>query len=268
MPQRSVTHEGRETVYRIQGEPADGGAVVCVHGAGASQATWARQFRLADDRPIAALDLSGHGASDEVDAAAGWETLAAYATDTRTVLEEVDASFLVGHSMGAAVVLHLLERQAYDLQGVVLCGMGTRFPVHDDILSMAANDFEGLVDFLHAKGRLFHDPTPELVRASREAMQACGQAVTLRDFETCDTIDFRDTLSTVDIPTLVMTGEHDKLTPPAANERLASNLQAGMFTTIDEAAHMPMLEQPHATNTHLSRFFTSPDAAFERNEHA
>lgn len=258
MAERTLTHEDRRIAYRLDERGGDGDAILYVHGAGGSHRVWTRQFRLARERPIGALDLSGHGDSEDVEADPGWETLSAYASDVLAVAEAIDARFLVGHSLGAAVTLHLLDRRDLAPDGLVLIGMGRRLPVHADILAMARDDFDGMIAFLHAPGRLFHDPDPELIEASREAMRQCGRAVTHRDFASSDRLDFGDVIARIDVPTRVICGEHDRLTPPSANAELAEGLPRGSFAVVPEAAHMPMLERPGATNQRLRTFFEDP----------
>ena len=65
---------------------------------------------LAVDRfPVAALDLSGHGESDDVDAEPGYTALSAYVDDVLAVAEAVDADVLVGNSLGGAVLLGVMH---------------------------------------------------------------------------------------------------------------------------------------------------------------
>ncbi len=67
METASVDHHGRETAYRYRDAGGEGPTLLCVHGSGGAHGVWRGQFRLADDYPVAALDLSGHGDSDDVD---------------------------------------------------------------------------------------------------------------------------------------------------------------------------------------------------------
>lgn len=258
MELRRVDHEGRRTAYRLVGDDADGGAVLAIHGAGGSHRVWSAQMRLASERPVAAIDLSGHGESADIDADPGWETLSAYASDALAVAEAIDARYLLGHSLGAAVLLHLLVRRRVEIAGAVLIGMGPRLPVHEDILRMARTDVEELIAFLHAPGRLFLEPDEDVLGASRAAMRQCDASVICRDFETSHTVDFRADLDAVDTPVLVLCGEADRLTPPHANAALAEGLPRATHATIPGAAHMPMLEQARAVNDRLAAFFADP----------
>lgn len=253
---QTVSHHGRETAYRVSDRGGDGRPLLLVHGSGGAHDVWRSQFRLAEQRPVVALDLSGHGASANVDAAPGYETLAAYTDDVVAVAEATDAGVLAGHSLGGAIVLHIaLERRSeYRPDALVLAGTGARLAVLESLREWLAEDFDRAVEFLHAPGRLFADPDPDLVDASESAMRATGRAVTERDFLTCHEFDVRDRLASIPEPTLAVCGEADQLTPPRYHEFLASELPDAALAVIEDAAHMAMLEQPQGFNAALERF--------------
>lgn len=250
----TVTHRGRTTAYR-RSDRADGEPILCVHGSGGTSAVWTAQLsRLSRERPVIALDLSGHGESDDIDADSGWSTLSAYADDVLAVAEETGASTFVGNSLGGAVLLHVaLERDA-DIDALVLAGSGARLAVLDDLLAWLDDDFERAVEFLHGPDRLFHDPDERYVTQSKDAMFEVGQAVTRRDFRSCHTFDVRDRLAEIEAPTLAIGGEHDQLTPPHYHEYLADELPNGEYATVPDAAHLAMLEAPEAFNDEVAAF--------------
>jgi 3-oxoadipate enol-lactonase len=250
----TVTHNGRETAYRVSDRGGDRTPVLFVHGSGGSHGVWKGQFRLSDDRPVAALDLSGHGASEDVDADPGWPALSAYADDVLAVADAVDAGVLAGNSLGGAVVLHAAVERDVDPDAMVLVGTGARLAVLEDLLSWLDDDFERAMAFLHAPDRLFHDPDEELVALSRTAMAEAGQAVTARDFRTCHRFDVREDLGEVDAPALALTGDHDELTPPWYHEFLADELPDSEWTTLPDVAHLSMLEDPAAFNDAVASF--------------
>ena len=249
-----ITHHGRTTVARTRGRDTDGPGLLCVHGSGGSHAAWRAQFRLADTTPVTALDLSGHGESDDVDADPGYETLSAYVDDVVAVARAVDARVLVGNSLGGAVALTTALERDLDLDGLVLTGTGARLAVLDDLLTWLDDDFDRAVQFLHEPDRLFHEPSDALVEASTEVMYDAGQAVTSRDFRTCHGFDVRDRLEEVTTPSVAVVGVHDQLTPPWYHEYLADNLPACSYEEVPDAAHLAMLEQPAAFNAAVRAF--------------
>lgn len=256
---RTVTHHDRETTYEYHDRGGEGTPIVCIHGSGGSRGVWKSQARLADERPVVALDLSGHGGSDDVDADAGFGALSAYADDVIAVAEETNATVLVGHSLGGAVALHIALYREFTPDGLVFVGTGARLAVLDDLLAWLDSEFERAVEFLHEPGRFFHDVDDRLVGLSRESMYDCGRAVTERDFRSCHTFDVRDELDEIDAPSLVIVGEHDRLTPIRYHEYLAERIPDCELRVIDDAAHLAMLERPEAFNTALSSFLDRLD---------
>jgi 3-oxoadipate enol-lactonase len=253
----TVTHDGRETAYRVRGD-GPGAPALFVHGSGGTHAVWKSQLaRLADDRPVAALDLSGHGESEDVVTDPGSETLDAYARDVQAVARETGAGVLVGNSLGGAVVLTAVLDHGASPDAVVLAGSGAKLAVLDDLLGWLAGEdggFDRAVEFLHGDDLLFHDPDDRDLAFSKTAMRECGRAVVERDFLSCHNFDVRDRLGEVDCPMFALTGEHDRLTPPAFHEYVAEHVQVGGWTTVADAAHLSMLEAPVRFNDAVSEF--------------
>jgi pimeloyl-ACP methyl ester carboxylesterase len=254
----TVTHDGRTAAYERVNRGGDGAPLLCVHGSGATHGLWRAQLgRLSGDRPVVALDLSGHGDSDDVDADPGPDTLAAYADDVLAVARAEDATVLCGNSLGGAVVQTVLLDRDFDADAAVLAGSGAKLAVHENLRAWLADDFDRAVEFLHGDDLLFHDPPDEYVRQSKQAMRAVGRATTERDFLSCHTFDVRDRLGETAVPLLALTGEHDRLTPPDYHEYLAEHVRNGEWTTIPDAAHLSMMEQPDAFNRAVSEFLES-----------
>lgn len=253
---RTVSHHGRTTAYRTFDRGGDGHTMLAVHGSGGSHRVWTPQSRVSADHPLVALDLSGHGESDDVSAQPGYETLSAYVDDVVAVAEAVDADVLLGNSLGGAVVLTALVERDLDASGVVLAGVGCRLPVLADLLEWVSSDFPRAVEFLHRPDRLFHDADEDALEVSRAALREAGQATLDRDLRTAHAVDLRGRLSDVETPALAVVGEYDRLTPPHFHEELREELPNCEMVVIDDAAHLTMLEAPAAFNDALEEFLS------------
>ncbi|ELZ24957.1 carboxylesterase [Halosimplex carlsbadense 2-9-1] len=256
----SVRHDGRETAYRLAGvgRGASDATALYVHGSGATHRLWAAQYGPdGPAQPAAALDLSGHGQSDDVETDPGPETLDAYARDVIAVAEETGANALVGNSLGGAVVLHVALDTAFAPDALVLAGTGGKLTVNESLREWLADDFDRAVDVLHGPDRLFHDADERVLDRSRSQMLTTGQAVTHRDFMTCHAFDVRDRLDEIDAPALAVVGEHDSLTPPSYHEFLADRLPDCEYVEIPDAAHLAMAERPDAFGRAVGRFLDS-----------
>lgn len=257
----TVTHRGRATAYRRHDHGGAGPPMLCIHGSGGHAGVWRGQARLADRRPVVTLDLSGHGESEDADAAPGYETLSVYAADAAAVARETGARVLVGHSLGGAVALWLALERDLPIDGLVLAGTGARLAVPDDLLTWLASDFGRAVEYLHAPDRLFHDPDERTLAASRAAMREAGRTVVARDFHTCHAFDVHDRLDEVTSPALAVVGEYDRLTPPWYHEFLAAELPDCGLAVLEDAAHLSALEVPGAFNAAVERFLDGLDGS-------
>jgi pimeloyl-ACP methyl ester carboxylesterase len=117
--EREITVAGTPIVYRAWGEPG-GRGIVLVHGASAHSRWWDHVApQLADGRRVVALDLSGHGDSGRRDA----YDLEIWMREVLAVIEDAGLDVppvVIGHSMGAAVVLRLAALSGRPLYGAVL----------------------------------------------------------------------------------------------------------------------------------------------------
>ncbi|PSQ58394.1 MAG: alpha/beta hydrolase [Halobacteriales archaeon SW_9_67_25] len=252
----TVRHDGRETAYRLTRPDAGGPTALYVHGSGATHRVWAAQYGPAGPtHPAAALDLSGHGGSGDVDTEVGPATLRAYGADVVAVASAVGADLLVGNSLGGAVVQHVLLADRVDVSAAVLAGSGAKLAVTEALRTWLAGDFECAIDALHGDDMLFHEADERTERRSRETMRAVGRAVTERDFLTCHAFDVRDRVGELDVPLLALVGEHDRLTPPFYHEYYVEHAPDATVALIEDAAHLAMVERPAAFSEAVASFF-------------
>jgi 3-oxoadipate enol-lactonase len=253
----TVSHHDRTTAYRIADR--DGGPLpLYIHGSGATHRAWANQY--GPDGPTdsaVAIDLSGHGASDDADVAPGESALEAYTDDVVAVARETGADVLVGNSLGGAVVLWALLERDLPVEAAVLAGSGAKLAVVESLREALAEDFEAAIEMVHAEDWLFHDPDPTIHDRSVETMHDVGRAVTERDFLTCHRFDVRDRLDAISTPVLALVADHDELTPPMYHEYLADELPRGHYQLLEGGAHLAMLERPDAFNDAIADFLAS-----------
>lgn len=254
MAHQTIPSDDRHLAVETDGDKGADSSILFVHGPGGDQKIWSQQLPLASDHRIVRLNLSGHGASDDVDADPGFETLLAYSADLTSTLRTIEPTYLVGHSLGAAVILHTLATTEIPIDGAVLTGAGVKLPVNAEILRLATENFTELVAFLHAPDRLFYKISNSVSTPSEEAMRTTGKWVTQRDFLTCDAIDVSSESTEIAVPSLILAGEYDRMVPPTQQRRLANTLSDSSFALVPRSAHMPMLEQPDAFNRAVAVF--------------
>lgn len=248
----TVTHDGRETAYWVDG-PTDESVVLFVHGSGQRHDVWREQMER-ERYTAAAVDLSGHGESDDVDAEAGPETMAAYVADVAAVAEVVDADVVTGHSLGGAVVQTLVLEDAYDPEAVVLAGTGAKLGIGEDVGALLGGDIEPVLQFMREANALFADTDHPAAEPTDELMRDVGIRPLKRDLSTCDAFDVRHRLEEITVPALCIVGDDDWMTPPTFSEYLAENLPDAEYTEVPGTSHMAMLENADAFNDGLDAF--------------
>lgn len=69
-----------------------------------------------------------------------------------------------------------------------------------------------------------------------------------------DRLDSTPTLAQVAVPTLIVVGAEDKLTPPKDSEQMRDGIRGAQLAVIPNAAHLSNLEQPEAFNKAVCKF--------------
>ncbi|OGF55151.1 MAG: hypothetical protein A2Z21_09925 [Candidatus Fraserbacteria bacterium RBG_16_55_9] len=228
-----------------------GQALVFVHGSGADHTLWKYQHQVLESSySVASLDLNGHGKSPRREG----DGLMTYTQDALSVMEALNEPvFLLGHSLGGAIVLNVALQKPANLQAVGLVGTGAKLRVNPQILSTIATDFEEAVSVLLEWE--FSPGAPMALRVwRREQMLRIGQTALQRDFTTCDAFSAMECLSEIDVPALVVCGGDDKLTPVKYSQYLKDQLRRARLEIIEGAGHDVMLEQPEALNRVIRGF--------------
>ncbi|MGZ4131936.1 MAG: alpha/beta fold hydrolase [Actinomycetota bacterium] len=281
-----ISFDGTELAVRGAGRP-DAPIVLLSHGFSLDMSVWCDTWpALVGDLRVVAFDHRSHGASGR--AAGGDLTIRAMGRDLGAVLGAVAGerpAVIVGHSMGAMAILALAEQrpELFDgpIAGVVLMGAassdllkGAMGSVTELLrprlgsLSSAAERVNRLrkalmaspvdVSGVVARVTQFGPDAPSRVvdhvvtLAQRTASEVWTEA--LPDLME---MDLRHALPRIGVPSLVLVGEHDRVTPPAAAVELAAALPEGRLTLIEGAGHIPMLERPDAVNEAITGFARS-----------
>jgi len=222
-----------------------------LHGVGGTHRHWGKQIQAIRDATLVALDLPGHGRSKSK----GRQSIEGYADSVAEFMAALDLEgpIVVGHSMGGAIALDLALRYGDRVGGLVLVGTGARLRVMPSLLEGLRGEYESTVGLLsrYAYGPLASE---EVVRLGREEMLANGPEVLLGDLLACDRFDVMGRLGEVWLPTLVICGEEDQLTPLKYSQFLADHIPGARLVTIPEAGHMMMLEKPRETTEAITEF--------------
>ncbi len=249
---------------------ADGPVVLCLHGIGGNRSNWSPQFSLQNaGGRFAALDLRGYGASALGPAQS---TVDDYCDDILRVREAMGVEHLVlcGLSYGAWIATAFAHRHPETLSGLVLCGgcTGMSEASADEQARFRASREAPLdagqvpADFAPAVVDVIAGPAAS--PATREALRASMASIpaaTYRDALHCFTRPTeRFDFAPLDLPVMLITGEHDRLAPPDEIRSVAARVHAAVpranvrFEVIRDAGHVCNLEQPDAVNRLLADF--------------
>jgi pimeloyl-ACP methyl ester carboxylesterase len=229
------------------GEPA----VVLVHGWANDANYWHAQIPVLKPRyTVVALNLAGHGASGSN--RSDW-SIANYARDVAAVAREIPNAHLVlvGHSMGAAVVLAAVPLIGERVSGVIvieaLRSVGLPPLAPPDIeqrLAPFRADFVGATRTL-VSGSLFpHNADPKLVTRVAYDMSLEPPAIGIASMRALLSMDFASVLPAVHVPVFAINS--DLLPTDAA--RIRQSLPDFTLDVVDHSGHFLMLEAPARFN--------------------
>lgn len=243
-----------ELFYTKKRGPDSGPALVLIHGAGGSRLHWPAGLRRMEGTTVYTLDLPGHGRSD----GPGRETIDGYVSVLLAFLDAIGvvSAVIVGHSMGGAIAQKLALTEQERVSALVLMGTGARLRVDPAILTGVEDDFEHVVDLI-TDYAWAPDADPSLKELAREALRETGADVLRSDFLACDRFDVMDRLQEIEVPTLVIGGSADKLTPIKYNRFLSEQIPGAQLVTVEGAGHMVMLERPEDTVDAVREFIFS-----------
>lgn len=247
---------GTMLYYREAGE---GPLAVFIHGFPLDHSVWLDQLHgLAHVRHCIAPDLRGHGRSDPIVEPS--LTMEVIADDVAALIEALGATQadIVGLSMGGYAALALYELRPAMVRTLTL--VDTR-ATPDSVEARAGRDT--LADRLLDAGRTAFAGTmvPTLLapRAPRAVQARLRSMIEGTRYETMvaalqgmkDRPDRSVLLPQIAVPTLVVVGEHDALTPPSGARAMAEAIPGARTVVVPGAGHLTPLERPDEVNSAL-----------------
>lgn len=237
-------------------------SVVFLHGAGMDHSVWvlpARYFAR-HGYNVYALDLPGHGRS-------GGKLLTGITAMSDWLLAalqqlKVDATSLVGHSMGSLIGLDFAARYPQHVDKLVLLGTSTPMPVGLPLLEAAKLDQHDAIDmvntFSHSSaGQIGGSENPGMcmTMSGQRLLEQAGEQVLFTDLSACNSFtpafDFYQNISAT---SLVIIGAQDKMTAPVNAHQVTNYLTNARSVTLDPCGHAMLTERPNAVLDALAGF--------------
>ena len=250
-----------EIAYEDEGR---GRPVVLLHGFPFNRSLWREQAEsLGASCRVVAPDLRGHG---ETSVVAGPATMEEMAEDLAALLDELGVGRAVvgGLSMGGYVALAFLRAYPERVGALVLADTRAQADTDDarrareETARRALSDGMGPIAGMMLPKLLApatREGRPDLVARVRGMILGTkpeGAAAALRGM--AQRRDQTDLLETIRVPTLIIVGSEDVLTPPADSEAMHAKIEGSRLVKIEGAGHVSNLERPGEFGRALAQF--------------
>ncbi|MHB0870030.1 MAG: alpha/beta fold hydrolase [Chloroflexota bacterium] len=242
-------------------EVGEGAPLVLLHPVGTAGCIWWQHMsRLGRQYHVFAIDLPGHGRSP---IGAAPLSLRGMAEELHSFLQsrQLPPAHLVGLSIGGMVAQVLAVEHPSDVASLLLCDTICEVaPGLVGVLEQRARTVEEMgmaaaarptVDRWFAPG--FEAAHPEVVRVVEELLLAADPMVNAQCWRAIGHLDVLDRLSSVRVPSLVVTGEFDTSIAPGSGDRLAS-LLGSTHHQMAGCAHMAPIEAPESFMDMVEQF--------------
>lgn len=255
-----------ELAYQRGGE---GRPLLLLHGFPLDGQMWQAQWEnLADRYDLIVPDLRGFGRSqltdDDVEQGIAMHRYAADAVALLSELKIQQPVALVGFSMGGYAAWQFALHHRPRLEALILVdtraagdtpeARARRLEMADEVLAagsaeaalamtpklLAPSTFEHRRDVVEQLEAMIRRQSPQAVAAAQRGMAARH--------------DVTEQLSEISVPTLLLGGAHDEITPPEEMKQLADALPQGRFVEIADAGHMSPMENSPAVNDAIRDF--------------
>ena len=238
--------------------------IIFIHGSGNTGVVWEHQTDhfLDAEAPNLPGHLSEGEACSSVEAYVEW--LHGYVTK-----RGYDQPVLAGHSLGGAIVLQYALQHPDEVGGLILIGTGAKLRVAPHVLAAIEKGIQDpdswIAEFLEPQLRLIADTVVDMAtmgagmdESLRQRMlseaAAVGAKVQVNDFLCCDRFNVMERLSEIKVPTLVLSGSADVLTPPKYGAFLADGIEGARHVVIEGGTHYMYAEKPEQTNRAIGSF--------------
>jgi pimeloyl-ACP methyl ester carboxylesterase len=260
-----ATLGGIEIEYDARGA---GPAVLFLHAFPLGQSMWdAVAESLAGSHRVVRFDARGFGGTPPGDEPLTMERIADDAAALLGLLG-IEKAVVAGCSMGGYASFAFVRRHPERLAGLVLQDTRAGADTDEARANRAALAARVLEEGAGAAAEAFlpklvgettKRENPDLVERLRERILATspkGIAQALHGLGARS--DSHETLGQIHVPTLVVVGEEDVLTPPAEAEAMAAAIPGSRVAVIPRAGHLSNLESPSAYDDALARFLAAP----------
>ena len=238
--------------------------ILIIHGFPFNKESWRPQLQgLADDVCGIAVDVRGHGLTTS---GHGFFSIDVFAKDLRVLIEklELDNVVLCGVSMGGYIALRAYELFPDKIAGLILSdthhktdsneGKQKRFDSIQAILQHGRRPFSiGFASNVFSENSIATQPDlADFIKNSIRRNSVHSICATL--LALAARTDTTDVLAKIEVPTLIVRGAEDKITPKDLMIDLHLGIAKSKYVEIDQCGHLPNLENSQAFNDLMNDF--------------
>ncbi|MBI5476761.1 MAG: alpha/beta fold hydrolase [Ignavibacteriales bacterium] len=254
--------------YTLEGPKTDT-TIIFIHGFPLSKEMWKPQMEeFKKEYSVLSYDVRGHGLSDVGN---GQYTIEYCVDDLFGLMDilHIQKAVLVGLSMGGYIALRAVEKHEDRFKGLVLCDTRSEDDTNEIKIKRAhqaksvkiygMNKFANLFlptaltqNNVKKRTDVFRRMHDIIERNSSNAMAGIMIALAART----NTTPF---LPSIKIPTLIMVGQFDEITPPSVSIQMKEKITDSEMHIIPDAAHLSNTENPDEFNKYLHKFLKSLD---------
>jgi pimeloyl-ACP methyl ester carboxylesterase len=247
-------HTGRTTLPGVVPDLSRGELLLFVHAAGSNGNTWSRQLEaFAEPHSPLAFDFPGHGRSGGTESLKSIEAyrdcLAAFIDTLR-----LRPGVLIGRSMGGAIAMAYALAHPEYVRALVLVATAPRFDLPPAMLDTWKNVMLGRAQQPFTTEAFSPKTDFAIMREAWMEQVKTDPRVRYYDFVACNAFDIRDQLGTIKVPTLIVAGRDDTITPPQRSEVLHKGIPGSKLVVLDDAGHTLSAEKPVEFNAAVSEF--------------
>lgn len=217
--------------------------LILIHGAGCDKRVWPENLLHSSDVIVHALDLPGHGD----DPSQSKIKIEDYVSFILSYIEQkkIEKPVLCGHSMGGAIAMSLALSHPEKISKLILVGTGARLqvaPMFMKILKMKG--MFRLAMAVSLQTALYKKASAAVRKTVKDMLITSGQDVLYGDLSACREFDMMKELERINIPTLILCGRHDKLTPVKYSRYLHDHIKGSEIKMLEDVGHFLSLENP------------------------
>lgn len=240
------------------------GPVIFLHGFPFNKDMWKPQMEfLQNHYRVIAIDIRGFGKSKDEKSELSMDL---FTDDLIAFMDhlEINSAILCGLSMGGYIALNAVGSFSDRFKGLILCdtqctadteeGKAKRYTAIDEIKINGPETFNNnFVKSVFSKTSLT-EKTIEVEKLSKVVFENSSEIMINGLKALANRKDTCKTLDEINIPTLIICGKEDTLTPVAKSEIMHENIIDSRLVIIENAGHVTNLEQPEEFNFHVKEF--------------